>query len=119
MTQSWPSQMDTADSSRRIVARPLISCPSCGEETVQQTDKFCRKCGLRVLFVCTKCQHSVRPNDKFCPNCGARRWKLIDYWRYGILHRSPIYVSGILALVGCSWLALYYLFGKTRMQRLR
>ncbi|KAI1722491.1 double zinc ribbon domain-containing protein [Ditylenchus destructor] len=116
MTQSWP-QMDTADSSKRVLAKAL-SCPSCGEETVQQTDKFCRKCGLRVLFVCTKCQHSVRSDDKFCSNCGARRWKLIDYWRYGILHRSPIHVVGILAVVGSSWLALYY-FVKTRMQRLR
>lgn len=48
-------------------------CFTCNQP-VSDSDKFCRKCGTKLLLNCSKCNKPVRPDDKFCSHCGKRRW---------------------------------------------
>uniref|UniRef100_A0AC34FS47 DZANK-type domain-containing protein n=1 Tax=Panagrolaimus sp. ES5 TaxID=591445 RepID=A0AC34FS47_9BILA len=84
----------------------LRECPSCKQSVSDGTDKFCRNCGLRILMHCAKCSNPVRPADKFCGSCGAKRWKFYEFWRYGILHRSPAFVIGVTGVVTVAYLSL-------------
>jgi len=46
-----------------------MKCPKCGVEN-QESRKFCRECGVRLILVCPKCQTENMPGDKFCGECG-------------------------------------------------
>lgn len=50
------------DDKGKAIVIPLSSmcCPTCKANIVNQTDKFCRSCGMRILMTCVKCQCSVR-----------------------------------------------------------
>ncbi|KAE9554027.1 hypothetical protein FO519_002787 [Halicephalobus sp. NKZ332] len=85
---------------------PLLECPSCAQPVASTNDQFCRHCGLRILMRCSKCSAPVRPSDKFCPACGAKRWQFFELWRYGILHRSPVFVIGVTAAAAIGYLVL-------------
>uniref|UniRef100_A0A915BM08 DZANK-type domain-containing protein n=1 Tax=Parascaris univalens TaxID=6257 RepID=A0A915BM08_PARUN len=92
---------------------PMIKCPFCGVPVLGKEDKFCRKCGYRILQ-CVKCNHPVRECDRYCGACGAKRLHLLELWRQGALHRSPLFVSVVTLIVGASWLTLYYVLRKHR-----
>uniref|UniRef100_A0A7E4US68 DZANK-type domain-containing protein n=1 Tax=Panagrellus redivivus TaxID=6233 RepID=A0A7E4US68_PANRE len=83
-------------------------CPSCRHPVADTADKFCRKCGIRILMQCSKCHSAVKPADRFCAHCGAKRWQLIEFWRYGILHRSPIFVIGASAAATLAYVGLLF-----------
>uniref|UniRef100_A0A1I7SHH8 DZANK-type domain-containing protein n=2 Tax=Bursaphelenchus xylophilus TaxID=6326 RepID=A0A1I7SHH8_BURXY len=92
------------------------SCPSCSTEIKNKDDKYCRKCGFRINFSCTKCGKNVRPVDKYCAHCGAKRWHWYEMWRLGILHRNPGFVLGTTIAVGVAYFGLYYwLKGRSEM----
>uniref|UniRef100_A0A915DHI0 Trafficking kinesin-binding protein C-terminal domain-containing protein n=1 Tax=Ditylenchus dipsaci TaxID=166011 RepID=A0A915DHI0_9BILA len=97
----------------------LSTSPGCGHGTTILDDKYCRKCGVRILMVCSECEKSIRPDDKFCAHCGHRRWKLYELWRYGMLHKSPLFVLGTVALAGGAYLALYMFLNTSKRRILR
>ncbi|KHN80643.1 hypothetical protein Tcan_09897 [Toxocara canis] len=93
--------------------RPPIECPFCHVHVLGKDDKFCRKCGYRMLQ-CTKCNQPVRECDRYCGKCGMKRYHLIDLWRQGALHRSPCFVGSVILIVGASWLTLRYFLRRYR-----
>jgi class 3 adenylate cyclase/tetratricopeptide (TPR) repeat protein len=44
-------------------------CPRCQTEN-PEINKFCRECGLGLLYVCPQCGREAPPEDKFCGKCG-------------------------------------------------
>uniref|UniRef100_A0AC34QF79 DZANK-type domain-containing protein n=1 Tax=Panagrolaimus sp. JU765 TaxID=591449 RepID=A0AC34QF79_9BILA len=100
--QSTPSHQPSTSS-----VSPL-ECPSCAQPVASSSDQFCRHCGLRILMRCSKCSAPVRPADKFCAACGCKRWQFLELWRYGILHRSPIFVIGVTAAAAVGYLTLCF-----------
>ncbi len=92
-------RMEGAEGEKFFEGKEGLRCPNCGAK-IRKGDKFCRKCGLRLLFcpncgavveeedvfcgkcgyrlkyeeevyVCPNCGAEVGPDDLFCPNCGA------------------------------------------------
>jgi len=51
----------------------VMACGKC-EAPIDSDDKFCPKCGTKVLRerVCKVCGSKPRPSDMFCRKCGAR-----------------------------------------------
>jgi predicted amidophosphoribosyltransferase len=49
------------------------ACNDCGQH-VDESDKFCRKCGAKIIRVprCPSCGLEVDGNDAFCRRCGAK-----------------------------------------------
>uniref|UniRef100_A0A0M3IIS1 DZANK-type domain-containing protein n=1 Tax=Ascaris lumbricoides TaxID=6252 RepID=A0A0M3IIS1_ASCLU len=106
------TDMSTAAGSATELS-PIIKCPFCHVPVLGKEDKFCRKCGYRILQ-CAKCNQPVRECDRYCGACGAKRLYLLELWRQGALHRSPLFVSVVTLVVGASWLTLYYVLRKHR-----
>jgi len=46
-----------------------MKCPSCQIEN-DDTRRFCRECGARLLVTCPVCSAENSPGDKFCGECG-------------------------------------------------
>ena len=46
-----------------------MKCPKCQTENPHE-NKFCRKCGKKVLLSCPQCGEKVLGDDSFCGKCG-------------------------------------------------
>jgi class 3 adenylate cyclase/tetratricopeptide (TPR) repeat protein len=46
-----------------------MNCPNC-QSPVEETQKFCRSCGAKLLPNCSGCGNPLLPSDKFCGECG-------------------------------------------------
>ena len=46
-----------------------MRCPKCGAEN-PEGKKFCRKCGAKLVVICTNCKADNDPEDSFCGECG-------------------------------------------------
>jgi class 3 adenylate cyclase/tetratricopeptide (TPR) repeat protein len=46
-----------------------MKCTNCKTENLEK-DRFCRKCGTKLLQVCPKCGYESLPEDEFCGQCG-------------------------------------------------
>lgn len=46
-----------------------MNCPNC-QVPVEETQKFCRSCGAKLLLNCSGCGNPLLPSDKFCGECG-------------------------------------------------
>ena len=46
-----------------------MKCPECQTEN-QETRKFCRECGAKLILFCPQCSSANLPGDKFCGECG-------------------------------------------------
>ena len=46
-----------------------MECPECHTEN-QESRKFCRECGNKLILVCHECSAENVPGDKFCGECG-------------------------------------------------
>lgn len=62
-----------AGSEERQDEQPGLACGNC-EAPLNLDDKFCPKCGTKVLRerVCKACGSKPKPSDMFCRRCGAR-----------------------------------------------
>jgi hypothetical protein len=49
--------------------RAAMQCTNCQTEN-PETNKFCRKCGTRLILVCPQCRSTILPDDRFCGHCG-------------------------------------------------
>ncbi len=56
-----------------LPGEPVLACGKC-ESPIDADDKFCPKCGTKVLRerVCKSCGSKPKPSDMFCRRCGAR-----------------------------------------------
>ncbi|VDK48563.1 unnamed protein product [Anisakis simplex] len=102
--------MSTSSSVNRTDLPPA-QCPTCHIPVLGRDEKFCRKCGYKMLH-CVKCNATVREGDSYCTACGARRCCIMERWRQGTLHRSPCFVGMVILVVGASWLTLRYALRK-------
>jgi len=48
-----------------------MKCPNCQTKN-QETGKFCRECGNKLLLICPDCSFKNVPGDKFCGECGCK-----------------------------------------------
>ncbi len=46
-----------------------MQCSNCQTEN-PETNKFCRKCGTKLILVCPQCRSKILPDDRFCGHCG-------------------------------------------------
>ena len=46
-----------------------MKCPECQSQN-QETRKFCRECGVKLILICPQCGSENLPGDKFCGECG-------------------------------------------------
>ena len=46
-----------------------MQCTNCQTEN-PETNKFCRKCGTKLILVCPQCRSKILPDDRFCGHCG-------------------------------------------------
>jgi class 3 adenylate cyclase/tetratricopeptide (TPR) repeat protein len=46
-----------------------MNCPNC-QSPVEETQKFCRSCGAKLLLNCSGCGNPLLPSDRFCNACG-------------------------------------------------
>jgi len=46
-----------------------MKCGKCQTEN-PESNKFCRKCGTKLLLACPKCDAEILPDDVFCGECG-------------------------------------------------
>jgi class 3 adenylate cyclase/tetratricopeptide (TPR) repeat protein len=54
-----------------------MKCPKCQTENPQE-NKFCRKCGTKLLLSCFQCGSEVLADDKFCGKCGQQLDKVVQ-----------------------------------------
>ncbi|KAK0427693.1 hypothetical protein QR680_010372 [Steinernema hermaphroditum] len=87
---------------------PSLLCHACNARVTNTSDKFCRNCGVRILYECPQCKAPISPSDHFCSQCGARRpmnWRLSLI--YGELRRNPFAVSALAGVLATGWVFLY------------
>jgi len=50
-------------------------CPSCGNLSIVEADKFCQDDGTKLvtLAACSQCNTELLRHAKFCPRCGTPR----------------------------------------------
>lgn len=46
-----------------------MNCLKCQTEN-PEINKFCRKCGAKLVLACPQCRAEIIPSDKFCGQCG-------------------------------------------------
>ncbi len=60
-----------------------MNCPQCQTQNPED-NKFCRKCGTKLVKTCPQCNSETLPDDTFCGKCGhdlrkPREAKPLDY----------------------------------------
>jgi len=55
-----------------------MNCPNCGAEVLSDNEKFCRKCGFKLVVSedipktrCRSCNNMIDSNLRICPYCGS------------------------------------------------
>ena len=67
-----------------------MNCPNCGAEVLSDNEKFCRKCGFKLVDSevkkatvisedipktrCRSCNNMIDNNLRICPYCGSNCW---------------------------------------------
>jgi predicted amidophosphoribosyltransferase len=46
-----------------------MNCPNC-QSAIEETQKFCRVCGVKLQMMCSGCGSAILPGDRFCGECG-------------------------------------------------
>lgn len=46
-----------------------MNCPNC-QSAIEETQKFCRICGVKLQMTCSGCGSAILPADRFCGECG-------------------------------------------------
>jgi class 3 adenylate cyclase/tetratricopeptide (TPR) repeat protein len=46
-----------------------MNCPNC-QSPIEETQKFCRVCGVKLQMTCSGCGSAILPGDSFCGECG-------------------------------------------------
>jgi len=46
-----------------------MRCPKCNTDN-EESRRFCRECGAKLLIQCPECNFENNPGDKFCGGCG-------------------------------------------------
>jgi class 3 adenylate cyclase/tetratricopeptide (TPR) repeat protein len=46
-----------------------MNCPNC-QSAIEETQKFCRVCGVKLQMTCSGCGSTILPGDSFCGECG-------------------------------------------------
>jgi class 3 adenylate cyclase/tetratricopeptide (TPR) repeat protein len=46
-----------------------MNCPNC-QSPIEETQKFCRVCGVKLYMECPECGSPILPADRFCGECG-------------------------------------------------
>jgi class 3 adenylate cyclase/tetratricopeptide (TPR) repeat protein len=46
-----------------------MNCPNC-QSPIEESQNFCRTCGLKLQVDCSGCGSPVSPGDRFCGECG-------------------------------------------------
>jgi len=46
-----------------------MECPNC-QSAIEETQKFCRVCGVKLQMMCPGCAGPILPGDRFCAECG-------------------------------------------------
>jgi hypothetical protein len=68
--ERWKAESPHADVSP---SQEGLSCPGC-QASVEPSDAFCRKCGIKLEFViaCQACGVELDQGDAFCRKCGTK-----------------------------------------------
>lgn len=72
-TEKEPIEPSPEQRDEEMLGEPVMACGKC-ETPIDHDDKFCPKCGTKVLRerVCRVCGSKPKPSDMFCRKCGAR-----------------------------------------------
>lgn len=72
-TEAKPPQVKKEEPNAPMESPEKNACNDCGQH-VDESDKFCRKCGAKIIRVprCPSCGLEVDGNDAFCRRCGAK-----------------------------------------------